>query len=520
MKLRVFLLLGTVCWLFSLALAQTSAARAQSRSQQPTEQMPTFTSRTELVLVPVIVRNHGQSVSGLKKEQFTIQDEGKPRDVASFEEVATSTAPLPAPKRTAVEFSNYVSDPQAARRLTIILLDLLHTPYLKQQRARKYLLKYLSTHVSANEPTALLVLNRYGLRQVHSFSTTTKVLLDAVNGVQSETQTLAADPEVMAEMGALRQAVFGVGSFEEMRQQSMSESALDTFTAIAQSYAGIPGRKALIWISGGFPFPNPMSTYGMDRIHSMQSTWKALNGANVAVYPVDVNGLLASAFPIPFLGAATHDTFRDIADATGGRACINNNDIAQCIERSVNDAAAYYLLGFYVPAGDRTPGWHRIKVKLNAKYSDLRYREGYLSGGTTVNYRAALVNGLFYSPLDFTALSIDVAITGIENAGDGRKVKFNITVPPNSLSVDRDQNNLMELRYSLVVFDSRNISVGQQTHTLHGNPKPETLATIMQQGLTHPWDIDVAPGKYQFKWIVTDNLSGRWGSVTAIVDVK
>ncbi len=512
MKMRFGFTLAIIVILSSLVSSQTKDANAQ---------MPTFTSRAELVLVPVIVRNHGQPVTGLKKDQFFVEDDGKLRELATFEEVATTNKPLPEPKRTAVEFSNYVSEPQAARRLTIILLDLLHTGFLDQQRARKYLLKYVANHVSAEEPTALLVLNRYGLRQVHSFSTNTKVLLDAVNGVQSESQTLASDPVLAGEMGALRQAVFGMGGVDEIREATMAESVLDSLRAIAQAYAGIPGRKALIWITGGYPFPNPMSAYHYDQIAHMESLWKTLNGANVAVYPVDVNGLLASAFPIPFLGAAVHDTFRAYADATGGRACINNNDIAQCIERSVNDAASYYLLGFYVPTGDRKPGWHKLKVKLaNAHYSDVRYREGYLAGVTPPNYKAALVNGFYYSPLDFTALAIDVAITGIEDVGQGRKVKFNITVPPGSLSVDRDQNNLMELRYSVVVFDSRNISIGQQTHTLHGNPKPETLATIMQQGLTHPWDIDVMPGKYQFKWIVTDNLSGNWGSVTAQVEVK
>src|ERR1043166_2575579 len=78
----------------------TSLAFAQQKDSQPT---PTFTSKTELVTVPVVVlRSHNamkqldphswidEHVTGLKKEDFQVEENGKPVPVATFEEISSS----------------------------------------------------------------------------------------------------------------------------------------------------------------------------------------------------------------------------------------------------------------------------------------------------------------------------------------------------------------------------------------------------------------------------------------------
>ena len=56
------------------------------KSQAPV----TFTSRTELVLVPVVVKDKsGEPVAGLTKDDFDLQDSGKSKPIATFEEVKT-----------------------------------------------------------------------------------------------------------------------------------------------------------------------------------------------------------------------------------------------------------------------------------------------------------------------------------------------------------------------------------------------------------------------------------------------
>src|SRR4051812_19644583 len=48
-----------------------------------------FTSRSTLVVLPVIVHRDGKHVGGLTKEKFTVLEDGKPQALANFEEIKT-----------------------------------------------------------------------------------------------------------------------------------------------------------------------------------------------------------------------------------------------------------------------------------------------------------------------------------------------------------------------------------------------------------------------------------------------
>src|SRR5437868_4754783 len=56
-----------------LAALITHAASAQ----EPATTAPSFRSQTNLVLIPVQVRSHGQHVPNLKQEAFTLLQDGK-----------------------------------------------------------------------------------------------------------------------------------------------------------------------------------------------------------------------------------------------------------------------------------------------------------------------------------------------------------------------------------------------------------------------------------------------------------
>ncbi|HEX4486652.1 MAG TPA: hypothetical protein VH088_10320 [Terriglobales bacterium] len=52
----------------------------------------TFTSRAELVLVPVLVTDkQGNHINGLKKEDFTVLENGAEQKVVTFDEVTSDT---------------------------------------------------------------------------------------------------------------------------------------------------------------------------------------------------------------------------------------------------------------------------------------------------------------------------------------------------------------------------------------------------------------------------------------------
>src|SRR5258708_8135921 len=66
-----------------------------------TVQSPTFEAGVALVRVTVVVRDKtGALVRGLKREDFTITEDGKPQTIEAFEFESLSTEPSPEPEET------------------------------------------------------------------------------------------------------------------------------------------------------------------------------------------------------------------------------------------------------------------------------------------------------------------------------------------------------------------------------------------------------------------------------------
>ena len=73
------------------------------------------------------------------------------------------------------------------------------------------------------------------------------------------------------------------------------------------------------------------------------------------------------------------DTMQTIADATGGRAFLNNNDIGGSIRRAIDDSRVAYVLGYRSSRPDNDNRFRNITVKVNRGGVELRYRKGYLA---------------------------------------------------------------------------------------------------------------------------------------------
>ena len=73
---------------------------------------------------------------------------------------------------------------------------------------------------------------------------------------------------------------------------------------IAQHVSHIPGRKNLVWISGGFPFSMNQDTMNIDNPRDSrdfneetQKMARFMNDANMAIYAIDARGLFQTAIP-------------------------------------------------------------------------------------------------------------------------------------------------------------------------------------------------------------------------------
>jgi VWFA-related protein len=545
------------------------AAQAAPKPATTTGQVPTFTSRTDLVLVPVIVHDRsGAHVNGLSKEDFDVEENGKSQKIAVFEEVTTAAATRV--KRASIAPGVFTNTLQASStmtpRINIVVLDTINTAFADQAYARRHLIDFLEKSVARNEMTALLVLSQSGVKVIHDFTTDPAVLVAAIRKVRGGTNATTGENTdaliTSADTQDLTSETADIQSFMEassarVAQQFAIQATLDCFSEIANGFRGLPGRKALIWVTGSFPFqmssPNDPPT-ARDFTDDLWKAFQKLNDANVAVYPIDARGLVTlnmdASTRVPGnmrggrglaqLSQARSDnhldtlaTMNSFAEATGGRAFYNTNDLEKAFERASDDSSSYYLLGYYRAPDDNRPGWRKLKVKMNKPGLSLRARTGYFVNAKANQAGASQnedVKIALRAPMDFTGLPLAVRwedpakpegkpFTGTIAPGKKQAI-FNISIGHGGLFFDQADTNHMEFQIVAVARTATGEDAGTFAQTIDAHPKPETMAKLLQGGLSYRNELQVPPGEYSVRFVVRDLLGNRVGSVLAPLKVE
>ncbi len=89
--------------------------------------------------------------------------------------------------------------------------------------------------------------------------------------------------------------------------------------------------------------------------------------ANVAIYPVDLNGVKAGSRGDPEMLAAM----------TGGIVYNKRNDLDVAMREAIDDGRVSYTLGYYQPGKGDDPMPHRIAIRVSRPGLTLRYRPSY-----------------------------------------------------------------------------------------------------------------------------------------------
>ena len=135
------------CSFFLVALSASIAAFPQAQTSSPaTQSIPTFKAKARLVLVDVVVTNNSREpVTGLKREDFEVLEDGKPQPVSSFEE--HKGEPPTQIKLPSMPPNVYTNCPlvQTADSVNVILLDALNTPTSDQAYVHRQMIKYVKT---------------------------------------------------------------------------------------------------------------------------------------------------------------------------------------------------------------------------------------------------------------------------------------------------------------------------------------------------------------------------------------
>lgn len=515
--------------------------------QAGAQESPTFRIGTRLVELQVVVTTKdGKPVKGLTEADFTVLENGKPQTLAFF-----NTAEDAAPAGEALPPGVFSNRPEYApanpRSVTVILLDWMNTDQRDQLYAKAEVARYLK-EMSPKDRVALYEMAG-GIRVAHDFTDDPASLLKRVEKMRAnwpaaglnEDQMLRQLSELVEDLLSLRPDGTR-GPVEDARSEVSNfskeirvTSTLKQFEFLAQRLAGIPGRKNLVWVSGGVPL---LATWSMMAVGSsanpgmrtfakeFERSVRALTDANVAVYTLDARGLrietdqpqmatvaanrpgFAGAQAAGMRDAMAGDTLSSIQalpEETGGRVFRNINELSAGIKQAVEDAANSYTLAYYSPE-DKNRKPRKLEVKLTRKDVELHVKKSLTVGSVATGLAAT---ELLQSPLAATGILLNAQVvkTG------GSDYRATVQIDPATLSLKEDKGEakgVVELYYAMIQSDGKAKTTSSKVNL---SLKPEQVKQLAQNGLVIPKDLSAPSGAALLRIVVRDGETGTSGSV-------
>lgn len=534
--------LGTVLGV-SAVLATVGA------QEQPTD--VTIRTKVNLVLMQVVVTQHGAAVKGLAEKDFSLFSDGRLQKTAVFEEIDAVSAKPELPSLAADTVQNYVPG-DSHQDLSILLLDFLNAGFTTSLRIRESLKDIARELAASRTPVTVLMLSPKGLFQMHSFTSDPDNLVkaveqwssgasrpDSVSGQPSfgdipEYSSVFAPTEAQTAELALRKFAQQYDSIQTIKLDKAAMT-LQAIEQVGETFRGVPGRKKLIWISTGFPqaltFDKPLTDLSAAQTEfqireKSDRAWRSLSDANITVYPIDSNGVTNPNMRLHSLGPVEQETFSnvssllEVAQKTGGQNC----DLApaRCVRLAQADGAHYYLLGFYLENGSK-PGWHKLKVNVDQPHLAVRGRDGYIVAGESDPKKAAdhsqdAVLTALASPLDYTSIPLKLHWTTALAESADAQVELAVASPPGGISFRPEDGylNVDFLAFVRPVGQTEGRSIPAPLVTKLSSTQQRNLETV---GFLFRKRISLAPGRYQVRVLLRDNLAKKMGTVSTSIEI-
>ena len=438
---RIALPMRWACLLGVVAIVITAGGWFQAPSSSTDVPAPTIRVSTRLVVLDVVVTDkQGTAITGLRPEDFEVEENGKAQKISTFVpsgEKLGAAQPLPPGI-----YSNRAQYRDPGGPITVMLLDAVNAAFTDQGYARRQMLSFVQQQLKPGQRMAIFTLTGR-LNVLQDFTSDPQVLAEALRRYKPQPQEFASSAQAQTSIaagtptpnsvvssldpstppaGAVGDSSGPRGGGASADQIGAAQAALAAFAGAQVAYAedqraivslnalnslarilgGLPGRKSIIWVTGNAPFslvPENRNMTDAELEESLPSldtrrVGQHAAGSEAAAFRQshseeirELEARLASGqvavYPVDVRGLTistsidSQETMLDIARETGGRAYVNQNDIKDGVERAFKDTEASYTLGYY-PENKKYDGRYRqIKVKVKRDGVEVQNRRGY-----------------------------------------------------------------------------------------------------------------------------------------------
>jgi VWFA-related protein len=519
---------------------QPAAPPAPAAEQVPNG--PVLKVSTEIVLVNVVAHDkHGNLIKDLKKEDFTLYEDGKKQELASFDfekvdemvmaGAAGTTVTGTADKNDAGGLLNKKAQKSLDardRRLMLMFFDFSAMEPDDIDRSVGAAKKYVQSKMQPADMVALMSLSTNLQLDLDFTDDKEKILgkLSAYNGSQG--QGFENGTEGSSE-----------GTAETSGSYTADDTDYNTFSAdrkllalesVMQGMGKIPQKKSLIYFSNG------ITQSGIDNQSALREATAAAVRANVSIYPVDVRGL--SAFPpggqaqsaslhgqSAYTGAsvlndlngndASQETLYTLAADTGGKAFMDTNDLSGVFSVVQKDTSAYYVLGYTSSNHLRDGRYRRLKVQVNRPDAKLEYRAGYYADRDYQHMKSTDREEQLQDELAAELPETDVALYAgaayFRQDDSHYYLAVSLVIPGSQISFvqakDKDNATIDIIGQ---VLESGKLPVGRLRDTV--KLAVDSSQQVRRKNVQYNTGFVLAPGNYHLKFVVRENSSGRMGS--------
>jgi VWFA-related protein len=431
----------------ALGLAAVLAAR-----QGPA---PTFRAGVELIQLDVSVLDKGRHpVHGLSAADFTVRVDGIVRPVVAFKAV---TLPPPPPPPSAPWIRDVAPDVvtnthPGGRAIVIMIDDATVTPMAGNLSPNFWMLKGRVTarrvvdELGADDVAAVVFTSNNHTAQ--GFTNDRARLLTAI-----DTSVLLPPAQLRVNTGV----PYGKTSSPEQNGYCYcGVCSVEALANVAESLRSLPQqRKIIIYLSSGVGIrPDINDACNMMRREAQLSALRKAALANVTINPIDPQGF------VPYVDDPDNPNsslsyLRTMAESTGGRAVVNNNDMDLEVPRVLAESSSYYLLGVESTGVVKDGRFHEIDVRVSRPDLEVRTRKGYYDPTTTERKATAAVaasgdlDGSIEGVMPKSDFPMDVAVAPFADRQGTLAIVLGATQPGNGAERSTPRTEQIEVVASL-----------------------------------------------------------------------
>ena len=555
--------------LFLVCMIASAQAPSDKSPEIASRDAPsTFSSKVNLVMVPVVVRDaKGHAIGTLKKEDFQLFDKGKPQVISKFtiEKADGRVVPMKVSGEPDLGDKKPVEDLLLANRFVAYVFDDMHTAFGDLAQARAAAVKHLGETLKGADRAAVYTtsgqtaldftddrdklqetMNRIMPRSRVITSATqcpdiTPYMADLIVNRNDSIALAAAGREAVA-CGAASSAAQGQTMAQAMASQVLSIAEADVQVTLAvlkatvQRMAAMPGQRTIVLVSSGFIVTlnwRQAETEVIDRAIRSNVTISALDARGLyAIVPggdasQSSTSIVASQNRAQYQQAAAladSDVLAELSEGSGGIFFHNNNDLQEGFRQTGATPEFMYILGFSPQNLKFDGSYHSLKVTAKeTKGISLQARHGYYAPKHALDpaedakeeIRVAL-----FSREEMSDIPVELHTQFFKSTDASARLSVLAQVDLKHLHFKKvDGRNRNVLSIVSAVFDRNGILVAAIQKDLEMRLKDETFSQRIANGVAMKTSFDVKPGSYVVRLVVRDSEGQTMAARNGVVEI-